>query len=445
MDDVGRYLLRSLAAFAVICIVIGYFSACGSALLSLTDSEIERIAANSKKGGRVKKLLANEDRIVQTDLAVRAFALMLFAGFTAVYVFSPICAVLKQQFDGAAYYALSAAAALALAGVYGSLFSACAVSAPRHIGQSSRVSENLAQKNLGLFTVYLALFAPLRAVAVPVFKLLLKISGTTDDKEVTEEEILQLLDAANESGGIEEEQAEMISNIFEFSDLTVHDVMTHRTNIAAVEINAPVSEAVRVSVQTGVSRIPVYEDTIDDIRGVIYIKDLLPLILDPAIAGKTAGDHLHKVKFVPESAECGELFRYFTENKKQIAVVIDEYGGTAGLVTMEDLLECIVGSIRDEYDENEAEEIQEITPNTFDILGSADPDEVMELLGHELGEDHDYDTIGGFVTDLLGYIPEEGQTPSVKWNDVTFLVIKAQDNRIVKLRAMKQKEAEDEN
>jgi putative hemolysin len=246
-----------------------------------------------------------------------------------------------------------------------------------------------------------------------------------------------MLDAANENGGIEDEQAEMISNIFEFSDLEIHEVMTHRTEIMAVEENAPVTEAVKVSVETGVSRIPIYKNTIDNICGVIYIKDLLPLILQPDTQTRPVSEYSHGIKYVPETSSCGELFRYFTENKKQIAVALDEYGGTAGIVTMEDLLECIVGNIRDEYDENEAEEIEEITPNTFDILGSADPDDAMERLGHKLEDGHGYDTMGGFITALLGYIPSDGETPTVRWKDITFGVISAKDNRIEKLRAIK--------
>ncbi len=444
MDDVGR-TLRSLAALAALCIIMGFFTACGNALLGLSDRTVQELAEKSKKGKRIKRLNDQPDIIVQTNLAARTAMMIVFAGVMTEYLFLPLVRRIADSFDGAVCGLLCILTAAVIAGVSASLIAACAVSFPRRLCESGRPGENFVVKAFGIYSVFLAFFLPLRLISLGAYKLLLKIFGVPSDKEVTEEEILDLLDAANESGGIEEEQAEMISNIFEFSDLEVHDVMTHRTEIAAVECNAPVSEAVRVSVETGVSRIPVYEETIDNIRGVIYIKDLLPLILEPQKAEGNVSQYLHKVKFVPESAECGELFSYFTENKKQIAVVIDEYGGTAGLVTMEDLLESIVGNIRDEYDENEAEDVQEITPNTFDISGSADPDEVMELLGHTLPDEHDYDTIGGFVTDLLGFIPEDGQTPAVKYKNITFLVIKAEDNRIVKLRAMREHAAADED
>ena len=122
--------------------------------------------------------------------------------------------------------------------------------------------------------------------------------------------------------------------------------------------------------------------------------------------------------------------------------MLDEYGGTLGIVTMEDLLECIVGNIRDEYDENEAEDIEEITPNTFDIQGTADPEDVMEKLGCPFEEETDFSTMGGFVTDLLGYIPADGETPAVRYKNLTLCVIKAKDNRIEKIRAVKDKRRE---
>lgn len=248
-----------------------------------------------------------------------------------------------------------------------------------------------------------------------------------------------MVDAVNETGGIEESQAEMISNIFEFDDLEIGDVMTHRTDVIAVEINSPVKYAVELAINEGFSRIPVFEDNIDNICGVIFAKDLLKLALSENAEKMELKDFLREIKYVPESNSCGELFEYFTSQKNHIAVVVDEYGGTAGIVTMEDILESIVGNIQDEYDD-EDEEIQEITPNTFDILGSADPEEVIEILGKRLPDDADYDTIGGFVTDLLGYIPDDGQTPKVSWDNIEFSVIKTKDKRIEKLRAVIKKQ-----
>ena len=150
---------------------------------------------------------------------------------------------------------------------------------------------------------------------------------------------------------------------------------------------------------------------------------------------------MRDIMYVPETKNCGELFEEFTAHRNQIAVVVDEYGGTAGIVTMEDLVEAIVGNIRDEYD-NEEEEIDEITPNTFDLLGTAGFEDVMEKLGIEYDGEGDYDTIGAFIVDILGRFPEENERATVTYKDVTFVVISVNDNKIKRVRAFKAKETE---
>jgi putative hemolysin len=321
------------------------------------------------------------------------------------------------------------------------LYAALCTEIPRRAAKTGSLSgdkgESFAKRTFGYLRFMLGLFAPVilcGRLGTAVFGKIYSIRPESEDDNG--EELIQLIGEENENGGIEDAEAEMISNIFEFTDLDLHEVMTHRTEICGVELTAPVGEAVKLSVERGFSRLPVYRETIDDICGVLYIKDLLPLVNENNTSEHFVSEYLRKIKYVPETAGCGELFRWFTENKRQIAVVLDEYGGTAGIVTMEDLLECIVGNIRDEYDGDEQEEIQEITPNTFDILGSADPDEAMERLGCPLEEEHDFDTMGGFVISLLGYIPESGRTPSVRYRDITFNVISAKDNRIERIRAL---------
>lgn len=440
MDDVGR-LLQGFLIIAAVSLIMGFFTLCGNSILGIADSRLGRLAEESKRGKIIKKLHDNNDAIIQTNLAVRTVVIMLMTYFGADLIAVPLHSIVysrASQTSADAIFVITAALVFALAAI---LTSALCVNVPKRLCTSGKIGEKFAVSTFGIYRCYLILFKPMQAVFSLLSNAILRIcgiSGKDMEEQVTEEEILELLDAANENGGIEDEQAEMISNIFEFSDLEIHEVMTHRTEISAAEFNMPVAEAVRISIETGVSRIPVYKETIDDICGVIYIKDLLPLILDPDESDVPLSGYMHNIKYVPETSSCGELFRYFTENKKQIAVALDEYGGTAGIVTMEDLLECIVGNIRDEYDENEAEDIEEITPNTFDILGSADPDDVMERLGAHLDEEHGYDTMAGFITDLLGYIPEDGQTPNVHWNGITFGVVRAKDNRIEKIRAVKE-------
>lgn len=262
-----------------------------------------------------------------------------------------------------------------------------------------------------------------------------KIFGKRKSDSLTEDEIMEILNG-EDADDIDESQKEMISNIFEFDDIEIRDVMTHRTDISAVELNSDLKDAVSLIIEKGVSRIPVFEETIDNICGVIYAKDLLTLIFDENPANHNISEFLREIKFIPETNHCYELFESFTSQKIQIAVAVDEYGGTAGLVTMEDLLEAIVGNIQDEYD-NELEEIEQVSQNVFEVLGTADTEDVADEIGFELNDDNDCDTIGGFVIRLLGRIPEENENPTVEFSGVRFTVISVDDKRINKLRAEK--------
>lgn len=447
MDDVGRTPIwwHGLIILAAAAVVMGFLTACGNAVLRLSESKTAKLAEKSRRWRRIQKLQQKPELIIQTNLAARTLILFAMGAAAKHYFYYPLKNALGGTLTGKSLSIAAAVISLIIAAAAAAVTAAVSVDFPKRLCVSGRAGEGFVRASFWLYRVLMALMKPAQLIVAGVTALLSAIFGVKKEdlsEQVTGEEILQMLDAANEKGGIKDDQAEMISNIFEFPDLEVCEVMTHRREISAVEKTLPVAEAVRISVETGVSRIPVFNETIDDICGVLYVKDLLPLILDPANKNAPAADYMHKIKFVPETSKCGELFTYFNKNHKQIAVVLDEYGGTLGIVTMEDLLECIVGNIRDEYDENEAEDIEEITPNTFDIQGTADPEDVMEKLGCPFEEETDFSTMGGFVTDLLGYIPADGETPAVRYKNLTLCVIKAKDNRIEKIRAVKDKRRE---
>ena len=294
----------------------------------------------------------------------------------------------------------------------------------------------------GAFSVWIALFMPLVWLVELISKGILRLFGVKNssaDETVTEEEILLMVDAVNETGGIEESQAEMISNIFEFDDTEIKDAMTHRTDIVGVEENDDIKQAIRLAIEEGKSRLPVYSENMDNICGVVYVKDLLRLALENDGAFHSAKEFMREIMFVPESNKCGELFEEFTKTKNQIAVVVDEYGGTAGIITMEDLLETIVGNIQDEYDDEE-EEIQKHSEDIFDFLGTADFADALEALGKDVPQDTDFDTIAGFVVDLLGHIPAQEENASVRWEDIEFRVLEVKDNMIERVRAVKRRD-----
>ena len=446
MDDVGR-LWYGIIICAVVLLLMFFFNLCENAIIELNDSKIKKLTEEHRRGRQLKKILDKPNRLVLTNLISRAIMIIVLSVVSTVYFFNPLKNLFIKIFSVAAdnntaYFALGLLSLFIIICISAILITVFGLNLPKRICSGGKISESFILNFCGIYRVFLNIFLPLEFIASGATTALLKLFGVKTDgnrEAVTEEEILMMVDAVNETGGIEEAQAEMISNIFEFDDLEVREVMTHRTDIIGVEINTPIKEAVEVAINEGFSRIPVYEENIDNICGVIFAKDLLKLVLADNADKFRLKDFMREIKYVPESNNCGELFEYFTSQKNHIAVAVDEYGGTAGIVTMEDLVESIVGNIQDEYDDEE-EEIQEITPNTFDLLGDANFEDVMEVLGKNIHKDMDFDTIGGFVIDLLGYIPDDDETPETDWENIEFSVIKAKDKHIEKIRAVIKKE-----
>lgn len=253
----------------------------------------------------------------------------------------------------------------------------------------------------------------------------------------TEEEIKQLVEGDEQVGELEENQREMINNIFEFDDLNAGDIMTHRTDIDAVEVSDSLENVVKLAIDFGRSRIPVYKENLDDICGIIYVKDLLRFVGTPISENDKISDYIRKPLFVPETIPCGKLFAKMTESRIMLAVVVDEYGGTAGLVTMEDVLESIVGNIRDEYDEEE-EQVTRIDEKTYTFDGISDIDDVEKILDIELPEG-DYDTLAGFVINLLGFLPSgnNNEQEIAVYENLTFTVLEVDERRIEKIKVEK--------
>ncbi|MBQ9937798.1 MAG: HlyC/CorC family transporter [Oscillospiraceae bacterium] len=265
---------------------------------------------------------------------------------------------------------------------------------------------------------------------------LLGINPNAQPEEVTEEEIMMMVDVGKENGVIEESQKDMIAGIFEFDDTTADEVMTHRTEIVAVEINSHIDEVISYTVNEGYSRIPVYEDDLDNIVGVVYVKDLLKYVGKNIESEITIKDCMRKALYIPKSIKLREVFTKLTENRMQMAIVVDEYGGTAGIITMEDLLESIVGNMQDEFDDEE-EEISRESDTVFTIEGTAPLDEVAPLLDITIPDDTEYDTIGGFLTGLLERIPDEDENPEIEFDYVKFTVLSVEERRIASIRAEK--------
>ena len=264
---------------------------------------------------------------------------------------------------------------------------------------------------------------------------------------VTEEGIRQMVDAGGSNGSIDESEKEMINNIFELSNTSVEEIATHRTDIVAVPLEATLAEIKEVLMEEKYSRIVVYEDNIDNIVGVFHVKDLVKYILTDSTRMEEGNFHLEDIMmqpyFVPFSKKTDELIEEMQREKVHMAIVIDEYGGTSGIVTMEDVMEEIVGNIFDEYDLEEEEDICPIDENSYSISGKADLQDVAEQLGIVFEDDEDYDTLGGYLIGRLGRIPEDDEMPEIAVGGWLFQIKQFEEKRIEKVYALRQEAIED--
>lgn len=264
----------------------------------------------------------------------------------------------------------------------------------------------------------------------PLSRLLAK-AGLGNTEQVTEEDLYEMVYDADEQDLIDANQKAMITNIFDLGEVTAGDIMTHRMDMVAVDETASCRSVIAAAVESGNSRLPVFRKTVDEIMGVLYVKDLLCLFDEPAALDGPVSRFVRKVMFVPESRPAGQLLLDFRRERTMIAIVVDEYGGTAGLVSMEDILEEIVGDIQDEYDDEEAELVAQ--GDGYAVDGAIDLSDVFEAFGMEcpeMGEDEEFDTPGGLIIDKLGRIPEEGEKAAVEWGGLRFEVLKAGERRV---------------
>lgn len=259
-------------------------------------------------------------------------------------------------------------------------------------------------------------------------------STPQEEHEEKQEEFLTGLELHRTEGVLDEEEQEMIENVLELSNSSADEIMTPRTDIIAVDVNADLQKVLDTISEAGHTRVPVYEDNIDNIVGLVYAKDLLPEI------GKNPEDFrlrekIRKAYFVPETKPLRSLLHEFQNQKLHIAVVLDEYGGTAGIVTLEDILEELVGEIADEYEETPTQPAKKIDENTIEADARTSVDDLNDEFQLDLPEEDDYETIGGFVFSRLGYIPKTGETFDYK--NIKFEVTSAEARKIKRIKISK--------
>lgn len=434
MDPDGLFI--GSIVLALLCFVIASFYAAGEAAVDfLSAAQVRREAEEGDpKAKKLVKLTDWQKAAVSPLEAGLALFGFLGLGFCQ-FAFFPLLSALLPGRSGAAL------SCLIVTVVYLVVFFLFADLLPKKTARHN--AKVFAGRYAGMlcFAHSLAFpFLKLCALFVNGILRMCRIDPHVLDDLVTEEEILQMVGEGEEKGVIEETERDMITNILDFKDTTVEETMTHRTDIIAVEDTAPIAEVVETSVENGCSRMPVYHEDMDTIVGICYIKDLLPYVGREVPDFIKITDLMRPAYFVPETKKCSQLFTEMTERKVQIAIALDEYGGTAGLITLEDLVEDIVGNIQDEYD-HEEEEIHRMSENEFTVDGTASIEEISDRAGVQLPEG-DYDTIAGLVTERLGRLPKPGEHPQVKEAGLTITVLEVEEQRIARLLLVKDPEQE---
>lgn len=433
MDDPGSPMAIILV-FALI-LINAFFMLGKTAVISFNDTKLRREAEDgNKKAKLITKLLDEPNNFLATVKVATNLS-----GFLAAAILADIFADPAAEFI-AKYIPLDVEIingitlfVLTLLLAYVSII--LGVLVPKRVAMEH--PESISYSVIGTLAFLCKILSPFVYILRGSSNIVLRLFGINPNEEpeaATEENIRMMLDVADEKGTIEESEKEMINNIFEFDDRSVGEIMTHRKDLTAIEMETPICEAVDLAISDGYSRMPVYDETIDNIKGIIFAKDLLTLIGDTNLVGRKVCDFIRPVNFIPESNSCSDVFMEFQQKKIQAAIVVDEYGGTAGLVSMEDLIESVMGNIQDEYD-NEEEEISAIDEDNFDFEGTVLLDDIEELLDIEVDEDADYDTLSGLIMDILGRIPEEDEHPVVEYQGVEFTVTQVEEHHIAKVHA----------
>ena len=423
-------MVQQLLVLAALILVNAFFAASEIAIISVNDVRIRRMADDGdRRAKRLLRLTRDTSRFLAASQIGVTLAGFLSSASAAQSFSEPLAQALTfLPFPAGTVRTIAMVLVTVVLSFFSLIFGELV---PKKIAMQK--AEPLALAVSGALTGILTVFRPFVALLSAATNGVLRLMGIdphAEESAVTEEDILSMVDEGEEHGVLEENTKDMISNIFDFGDTSVAELMTHRTEVAAIADTASIMDAVRLAQAEGYSRIPVYHETIDDIRGILYVKDLLQFV------GYQTPDVpitrlMHPAHYVPEVKKCSDLFAEMTAKKLQMAVVCDEYGGTSGIITMEDLLESIVGNIQDEYDDEEAE-ISRIGENIFTVDGATALDEVSGLIDTELPEG-DYDTIAGFLVDRLGRIPEPGEHPTVEYEGNKFVVQAVEDRRIAQI------------
>lgn len=413
----------------VIILINAYFSAVRKAIASVNKANIREMAEEGNS--RAEKALKIIEKLPDSKLSIRCLNVFLYMLFclTALYSYvGPVSGLLDRVIGNpGASFGVAAVLTFLISTVF---LMALGEMVPRRIAlqHTEGITVNGAVP-VGILNVVMKPFMVLVwALSFVVLKVLRQRTDLNDN-EYSEENIVEMLEAGRESGELKEEGKKMITGVFAFDDILAYEIMTPRTDVFAIDIKDSADEYIDELMELRYSRIPVYEDDSDNIIGILYIKDYLIKAREDGFENVDIKSILRTPYFVPETKNIDSLFFELQKTKQHIAILIDEYGGFCGIVTMEDIIEEVMGDIDDEYDEEE-EEIREIGRNLYIVEGSMDIDDLNEELGLNL-ESEDSETIGGFLIELLGEIPdEENIGKEIFFENCVFTIKTVKDRRI---------------
>ncbi len=427
-------MIGSIIILIILILINAFFASAEIAFISLNDAKIDiQAKEGNKKAKKIQNMLKNPSKFlatIQIGVTLAGFLSSAFASDTFADKLAPILNTWLPSVSISTWKSISIIIITIILSYFTLVFGELV---PKRIAM--KYYEKVSFASIGVIKTISVITAPFVKFLTFSTNIVSKLFGVTGEEEdnVTEEEIRMMVDVGEEKGTIEEEEKEMINNVFEFNDKFVSEIMVPRNKVFALDIDMTIAEVIeKLSEDMRYSRIPVYDENMDNIKGIIYIKDLL-------ISNKNKNSKIKSLVkeayFVSETKRVNELFQELRKDKKQIAIVLDEYGGTAGMVTMEDILEEIVGEIYDEYDK-ETDKFKKIDNNTFLFDASIALYDVEKFLDIDIDEE-DVDTLGGYLIKKLDRIPKDGEKPIVETEKVTYKIEKVKDRKILKVKACK--------
>jgi len=428
-------LWRQLLIQLILILINAFFAATEIAVVSLNDNKIKRLAEDGDK--KAKKLLpliespTNFLSTIQIGITLAGFLGSAFAADS----FADSLAPWMEKLLGFSEGSMRTVAVVIITVILSYFTLVLGELVPKRIAM--KYSEKIAYGATGIVRALSVVLRPVIWFISASTNIVARIFGVKpgeESEEVTEEEIRMMVDIGEEKGSIETTEKEMIENIFEFNNSTAADLMVHRTDMTALsleEIEESPEDIVATIVESGLSRFPVYEEDVDDIVGILSSRNFLLNLRSGQ--PKSARELIYSPYFVPESVKADVLLRDMQTKKIHMAIVLDEFGGTSGLVTMEDLLEEIVGNIYDEFDQEDAKDIEKIGENVWRVAGGIE----LTALGDEIGvsfdredEEETFTTLGGLIFSCFSEIPQDGSCPDVDYRNLHIKVTEITDRRV---------------